>query len=96
MKNIDKKFNALMFFAFIAMLTIGGKIQIKIEDFLYNIAGDSPILQLLAWIITYVGGMAIAFFLSYQLFCICNEWESRRKDKEEELWNRLKELCLLL
>ena len=85
MKNIDKKFNALMFFAFIAILTIGGKIQIKIEDFLYNIAGDSPILQILTWIITYVGGMAIAFFLSYQLFCICNEWESRRKDKEEEL-----------
>lgn len=85
MKNVDKKFSVLIVFAFIAMLTIGGKIQIKIEDFLYNIAGDSPILQILAWIITYVGGMAIAFFLSYQLFCICNEWESRRKDKEEEL-----------
>ena len=85
MKNIDKKFSVLIVFAFIAMLTIGGKIQIKIEDFLYNIAGDSPFLQLLAWIITYVGGMAIAFFLSYQLFCICNEWEVRRKDKEEEL-----------
>ena len=84
MKNIDKKFNALMFFAFIAILTIGGKIQIKIEDFLYNIAGDSPILQILAWIITYVGGMAIAFFLSYQLFCICNEGEVRRKGKQEE------------
>lgn len=85
MKNIDKKFNALMFFAFIAILIIGGKIQIKIEDFLYNIAGDSPILQILAWIITYVGGMAIAFFLSYQLFCICNEWEVRRKGKQEEI-----------
>lgn len=85
MKNVDKKFSVLIVFAFIAMLTIGGKIQIKIEDFLYNIAGDSPILQILAWIITYVGGMAIAFFLSYQLFCICNEWENRRKDKEEEL-----------
>lgn len=83
MKNIDKKFSILMVFAFIAMLTIGGKIQIKVEDFLYNLAGDSPILQILAWIITYVGGMAIAFFLCYQLFCICNEWESRRKDKEE-------------
>ena len=85
MKNVDKKFSVLIVFAFIAMLTIGGKIQIKIEDFLYNIAGDSPILQILAWIITYVGGMAIAFFLSYQLFCICNEWESRRKNEEEEL-----------
>lgn len=83
MKNVDKKFSVLMVFAFIAMLTVGGKIQIKIEDFLYNIAGDSPILQLLAWIITYVGGMAIAFFLSYQLFCICKEWERRGKNEEE-------------
>ena len=87
MKNVDKKFSALIVFAFIAMLTIGGKIQIKIEDFLYNIAGDSPILQILAWITTYVGGMAIAFFLSYQLFCIYNEWKSRGKNEEEELWS---------
>ena len=83
MKNIDKKFNILAVCAFIAILVLGGKIQTKIEIFLYNLAGDSPILQILAWIITYVGGMAIAFFLCYQLFSICKEWERRGKNEEE-------------
>ena len=83
MKNMDKKFNVLAVCAFIAILVLGGKIQTKIEVFLYSLAGDSPILQILAWMFTYIGGTALALFLFYELFSICEEWERRGKNEEK-------------
>jgi hypothetical protein len=83
MKNIEKKFTALIFIVFICILRFGWIIQKKLDSLLLNIIGNVGWQEFVANITSYVIGAGLAFYIFYVLYEICIEWERRGKIAEK-------------